>query len=106
MSQYSGQRAKVDANHPEIVKELRKHHGITVKSVAQIKGFCDIIVGYKGKNYLYEIKDPSKPPSARKLTEKEKTFHNEWKGHIKIALTTEFILKDIGYVADINTNRV
>jgi hypothetical protein len=94
---YTGQRARVDANHKDIVTKLRQYPNITVRSVATIKGFCDIIVGYNNTNYLYEIKDPNKPPSARKLTPDEIKFHDEWKGHVKIALTTEDILKDINY---------
>lgn len=89
--------ARIDANQPSIVKDLRQYPNITVRSVATIKGFCDIVVGYNNRNYLYEIKDPDKPPSARKLTPDEKDFHDSWKGHIKIALTTEEILQDIGY---------
>ena len=94
---YTGQRARVDGNHSKIVKQLRQYPNITVRSVATIKGFCDIIVGYMDKNYLYELKDPEKPPSARRLTPDEEVFHQTWKGHIKIALTVEEILKDINY---------
>ena len=93
---YSGRRAKVDGNQSDIVKELRSIPGVTVRSVATIKGFCDIIVGHEGFNYLYEIKDPNQPPSARKLTEEEQKFHDSWKGHVKTILTTDEILKDIG----------
>ena len=95
---YTGKRARVDGNHSKIVKELRMYPGVSVRSVATIKGFCDIIVGFRGVNYLYEIKDPSKPPSARKLTEDEQKFHDSWTGHVKVILTTDEILKDIGVI--------
>lgn len=94
---YQRINAKVDSNHPQIVKELRKLKGVTVRSVATIKNFLDIIVGYAGKNYLFEIKDPDKPPSARKLTPGEQKFMDEWTGQADLALTTEDILKVINY---------
>ena len=97
MSHYTGQKARVDANHPQIVSELRKYSDITVRSVATIKNFLDIVVGYDGRNYLFEIKDPEKPPSARKLTPGEKKFMDEWKGQAEIALTTQDILQSINY---------
>ena len=89
--------AKVDANHPQIVKELRKLKGVTVRSVATIKNFLDIVVGYDGKNYLFEIKDPDKPPSQRKLTEGEQKFFDEWTGQADLALTTQDIIEIINY---------
>ncbi len=89
--------AKVDANHPQIVKELRKLKGVTVRSVATIKNFLDIIVGYDGKNYLFEIKDPSKPLSQRKLTEGEQKFMDEWTGQADLALTSQDIIEIINY---------
>jgi len=94
---YNRQTAKVDSNHPQIVKELRKLKGITVRSVATIKNFLDVIVGYDGKNYLFEIKDPEKPPSQRKLTEGEKKFMDEWTGQADLALTTQDIIEKINY---------
>lgn len=71
--------AKVDDNHNEIVDALRQI-GASVKPVHALKGFVDIVVGYRGINYLIEIKDGKKPPSKQKLTEDEQKFHDEWKG--------------------------
>jgi hypothetical protein len=73
--------AKVDANQAEIVKKIRSI-GASVHSVAQLKGFCDIVVGFRGKNFLFEIKDENQPPSKRKLTEMEAKFQLSWQGQI------------------------
>jgi len=89
--------SKVDGNHKSIVKDLEKLNGVSVKSVAQIKKFLDIVVGYDGNNYLFEIKNPEYPPSARKLTPDEKKFHESWKGQADVVLTTQEILNKIGY---------
>lgn len=85
---------KVDANQPDIVKQLRKIPGVTVAHTHVVgDGFVDIIVGHQGVNYLCEIKDPSKPPSARKLTKDEQKFHEEWAGQAAVVETVTDILK-------------
>ena len=88
---------KVDANQPELVKALRKITGVTVQL-----DIDDILVGYKGRNYWYEIKDPEK------VFKKDGTFNKgeikpsqtkllaEWKGHYKIVWSLDMILDDIG----------
>jgi hypothetical protein len=62
--------ARVDANQSEIVKALRKI-GATVLILSQLKNAFDLLVGYRSKLFIVEIKDGSKPPSQRKLTEGE-----------------------------------
>ena len=91
------QAARIDANQPAIVKALRKIPGVTVYLDVD-----DILVGYKGVNYWYEIKDPEK------IFNKDMTFKKgaikdsqikllaEWKGHYKIVWNLDMILKDIG----------
>ena len=49
------QAARIDANQPAIVKALRDIAGVTAYLDVD-----DILVGYKGVNYWYEIKDPEK----------------------------------------------
>jgi hypothetical protein len=85
---------KVDRNQPEIVKQLRKIPGVSVAHTHTVgDGFSDLVVGYKGKNYLCEVKDPAKPPSARKLTPDEEKFHSEWKGQVSVVESVTDILK-------------
>jgi len=62
--------SKVDANQAEIVKALRQA-GAFVVHTHTLKNAFDILVFYKGKTHIVEIKDGSKPPSKRKLTEGE-----------------------------------
>lgn len=68
--------ARRDDNEQEIVKALRKAGAF----VAYIDTPCDLIVGYQTKTILLEVKDGSKPPSARKLTPNEQKFFDEWTG--------------------------
>lgn len=74
--------AKVDANQVEIVSALRKV-GATVQHLHSIGLGCpDVLVGWKGKNHLLEIKDGTKPLSARKLTAQERSWHAWWRGTV------------------------
>lgn len=76
--------ARVDDNQAEIVKALRAI-GCTVQSLAAIgKGCPDILVGFSGQNFTFEIKDGSKVPSARKLTSDEQKWHTDWRGQVAI----------------------
>jgi hypothetical protein len=81
--------AKIDGNHAEIVRQLKCIPGVSVKSVAQLKKFCDILVGYKNKNFLFEIKKDKK----KKLTEGEDKFQSEWTGQVDTVTSVEEILK-------------
>lgn len=84
--------AKVDDNQALIVQTLRDMY-LSVAITSQLgDGFPDIVVGYGGKNYMFEIKDPEKVPSKRKLTEDERKFHNNWRGQINTVETVEDVL--------------
>jgi len=71
--------ARIDANQPEIVKCFRVN-GFSVLHVHQLKNCVDIMVSKGLVTAAVEIKDGSKCPSARKLTEGELKFKNEWQG--------------------------
>ena len=48
--------------------------------ISQGGGLPDLLISYKGKTLLFEVKDGEKPPSQRKLTPAEQKFFNEWTG--------------------------
>jgi len=80
--------AKVDSNHTEVVNDLRQR-GATVLNTHQLKNAFDILVGYAGRNWAFEIKDGNKPPSQRKLTKGEQAFQDSWKGQIHTIHTAQ-----------------
>lgn len=94
MSRYA--RA-VDENHGAIVRALRSV-GATVQSIASVgQGTPDLLVGFRRQTYLLEVKDGSKSPSRRALTDLEGTWHAEWKGlPVLIVENVEDALRAIG----------
>jgi len=71
--------SRVDANQPAIVKALRGI-GASVLHLHQLKNCFDLLVGYRGRTFLMEVKDPAQPPSKRQLTEGEAEFQRDWRG--------------------------
>lgn len=68
----------LDANHRAVVDALRKF-GALVKSLAGVGDGCaDLLVAYRDTLVLLEVKDGSKPPSERQLTQAEAKFIAEW----------------------------
>lgn len=87
---------KVDANQPEIVKAFRTL-GATVKTMHTVGGgFPDLCVAVPGKTFLVEIKDGSKPPSARELTPDQVTFHATWPDKIEIVTSVDDVARIMG----------
>jgi hypothetical protein len=88
--------AKVDANQTEIVKALRQV-GASVQSLASTgKGVPDLLVGFRGKNLLLEVKDGGKVKSARKLTPDQVAWHQDWRGHVAVVESVEQAIKILG----------
>jgi hypothetical protein len=89
-------RARVDDNHVEIVEALRGA-GCSVQSLASVgKGVPDLLVGFRGRNTLLEVKDGSKKPSARKLTPDEQVWQSKWSGQVVTVESVEQALKAVG----------
>ena len=88
--------AKIDANQPEIVGALREVGASVAITSAVGDGFPDLVVGFRGFNFLMEIKDGTKPPSARKLTDDQIEFHADWLGSLCVVKTINEALIAIG----------
>ncbi len=72
--------SKVDRNQSEIVAALRQI-GCSVQLLHSVGAGCpDLMVGYRGDTFLLELKDGSKPPSARKKTDAQVIWHDAWRG--------------------------
>lgn len=95
--------AKIDANQGRVVEALRTA-GASVQSLAATgKGCPDLLVGYGGVNYLMEVKDGNKVPSAQKLTIDQEHWHSVWKGAVHIVKNENEALKILKAKNDLST---
>lgn len=76
--------AKIDANQGQITTAL-KQAGATVKSLAAVgEGFPDLVVGFRDRNLLMEVKQPK-----GKLTAQQLDLISSWRGLIHVVTTAE-----------------
>ena len=57
----------------------------------------DLLVGWRERNYLVEIKDGEKPPSARTLTADQREWHAAWAGQVLVAESVEDAVTKVVY---------
>lgn len=89
--------AKVDANQAAIVRALRGL-GASVQPLHAVGGGVpDLLVGFQRRNYLIEVKDGSKPPSARILTPAQREWHDGWRGNVAIVKSEEEAATLLGF---------
>lgn len=78
--------ARVDDNQAEIVKELRAR-GFSVQT-----GHDDILVGYWGMTFWYEIKNIN---GKNRKQESQEKLESTWRGHYLVVYSLQGILEDI-----------
>lgn len=87
-----------DINQAEIELALTQI-GASVQSLHMVGDGCpDLLVGYRGVNLLLEVKDGDKPPSKRKLTSDEQTWHESWHGKVYIVFSAEDAIQVVNYM--------
>jgi Holliday junction resolvase len=85
--------AKVDRNQPEVVKALRDR-GASVQPLHGVHGGVpDLLVGFRGRNYMIEVKDGSKGS----LTQRQVEWHDDWAGQV-VTVTSVAEACDIVFV--------
>jgi len=63
-------RSKRDGNERAILADLHRL-GVWYCQMEREAGF-DLLLGFRGRLYVVEIKDPAQPPNKRRLTPNEK----------------------------------
>ncbi len=71
--------AKVDRNQQEIVDALRQIGASVYPLHFAGKGIADLIVGFRGHNFLLEVKS-----ERGRLNASKRTFHRSWRGQIAV----------------------
>ena len=88
---------KKDDNQPDIERGLREL-GISFADTSALgRGFPDLVIGYRRRNFLIEIKDGAKVPSARRLTPAEEEFRDGWGGQYSVCKNLKEVLDIIGF---------
>ena len=91
--------AKVDRNQAEIVSALRGV-GATVEPLHRVGGGCpDLMVGFRGGNFLLEVKDWKASNTDRKLRPNQAEWHDGWKGQSAVVETVDAALLAIGAIS-------
>lgn len=87
---------KVDGNHTAVVAALRAV-GAWVADTSRLGGgFPDLLVWFRGRWHLLEVKDGTLPPSARKLTDAEQRFVERCPDKVHIVASIPEALAAIG----------
>lgn len=81
--------AKRDANERAIMEALTAV-GASVQPLSD-KGVPDLLVGWRGENYLMEVKT-----KRGKLTDDQITWHDGWRGNVHIVKSVEEALNILG----------
>ena len=85
-----------DVSEPEIIDALRTA-GASVQPL-DASGVPDLLVGYKGRNFLVEVKNPPGVggPRGRKLSDRQRRWHAKWEGQVAVVRTVEEALELLG----------
>ena len=82
-------RAKrVDNNQKEIIDALEKIECTVSDTSGAGHGFPDLVVGYRNRNYLLEIKNESRK-NQKNLTPAQQIFHETWRGQVDIVTNAD-----------------
>jgi len=94
-----GGKKRRDGNHADLVRKLNRVPGVSVVDTADLGGAgFDIVVGYRGVNYLLEIKNPDVP---WKLEPSEERMSIEWPGQWAVVETFDEVLTLLGILPTI-----
>lgn len=101
MSRFN-RKSSVDKNQGDIVDALKKV-GATVEFLTAVGSGCpDLLVGWRRRNFLLEVKNPAtrygqgKDDNATRTLEAQKEWHQSWRGHVVVVRTIDEAFEAIG----------
>lgn len=99
---YRRARSSSDANQAPIVEALRRV-GATVQLLHSVGAGCpDLLVGFRGANFLLEVKNPNsrygkgKQSNEAGTRERQELWQAAWRGRVVVVRTVEEALAAIG----------
>lgn len=90
----------MDDNQGDLIQVARSI-GAAVQPLSMVGGGCpDVLVAFRGLWYVAEIKDGNKPPSRRKLTKREREWHDVFGAVAPVHIweTREDVFRTLGVV--------
>jgi len=87
---------RTDSNQKEIVDALRKARASVFVTSSLGGGFPDLVIGFRGKNYLMEVKSCQRNEVI--LTNDELAFLQSWAGQAVVVVDAQEALKAIGAI--------
>ena len=81
---------KVDANQAEIVDALKSIGCLIADMSAVGRGFPDLLVSFRGKLLLLEVKNPK---ARGKLNKLQQEWHEQWRGQAAVVYSIEEALQ-------------
>lgn len=87
--------ARVDDNHAAVADYLVSMGWSVISTAGLGKGVPDLVAGRPGFAAWIEVKDGSKPKSARKLTPAQAKFAERWTGPYILATSPQDALDQI-----------
>ena len=81
---HRGKANRRDANEPEIIQALEQ----ISCDVYQLDDPADLLVGYRARNFILEVKSLTGSPTADQIT-----FARNWRGQYAIVRTPEQAIK-------------
>lgn len=85
---------RVDGNQRALVDAARKLGMLVAVTSSLGKGFPDLVIGWRKRIKLFEVKDPARPERFRKLTPDEKEFFDAWSvtGQVHVVLSIDDVI--------------
>lgn len=84
--------AKRDMTEREIVETVRAVGG-TVVQISGVPGCPDLLIGFRGQNFLIECKSP-----GGRLNARQRAFWSVWRGQAEVCWTPDEVLRAIGAI--------
>ena len=96
-------RRRTDENQQAVIATLRKH-GVSVAVLSSVGfGVPDIMAGFNGVNYLFEVKNLN--GRGARLTDAENEFLRTWQGAAHVVFSAEDALRILGITEGENVSK-
>lgn len=80
---------RADGNQPQIIEAMRSIGAVVQPLHTVGGGVPDLLVAFRNRTLVMEIKDPTKPKADRQLTPAQVKWHAMWTGEKHVVETPE-----------------